>query len=73
MHLARRTYWSFLIALMTMTFAVAQLWSFILALRRHDVQGVQVALGVVSIPLLVVSAVVVLRILYVTACPRRQQ
>lgn len=73
MSVARRVYWSFLGGLLALTFSGAQSWDFVLALRRGYSGWGQTVLGIASILLLAASAVVVLRILYVTAHQRRQQ
>ncbi len=73
MRVPSRTYWSFIAGLVALTFGAAQLWTFVLALRQGGATGAQAAIGTAGILLLVAGAIVVLRILYVTARPRRQQ
>ena len=72
MNMSPRTLWVFLAALSVMTSATSQLWDLALALRNRDAAGTSLGVALVSIPVFVLSAVVVLRILYLTARPRRE-
>jgi hypothetical protein len=70
MNNSKKTFLIFVAALLVLTFAASQVWGFVLDQRQGEAELGEAVVAAVSMPLLVASGVVVLRILYVTARPR---
>lgn len=73
MNTSKKAFLIFIVALLVLTFAASQVWVFALEQRRGEVGLAEALVGVMSMPLLLASGIVVLRLLYVTARPRSKR